>query len=201
MRSEPGEDRVSYSIQHSLDQRVLSQKMSILTKQQFMAAVKALRLEAAHTYINVEKATYDWESEVGLSVKDEINKSGEDSTSLEMNERDEDSAPLERDEKSASLEMDKSNDAPVPLETKESDEDPASLVSLSAEQQNSTKERNDVKVMSCECTLPIKHAWGLCVKYKTLCIDCDTEVCEGRFRASEPTLMLLGSGELSCYGD
>lgn len=38
--------------------------------------------------------------------------------------------------------------------------------------------------------------WKPYPRYKSQCLDCGTDVCEGRFKVSEPDLMLLASGEL-----
>lgn len=36
-------------------------------------------------------------------------------------------------------------------------------------------------------------------RYKTQCLDCGADVCQGSLKASEPQLMMLGSGELKAY--
>ena len=160
VRSRSGPNRVSYSIQHSLDQEVLSQKMSAKTKQQFLKAVKALRLEVAHIHTHIEiERRYEQDFRSCLS-----GTGGMD----------------------------------------EYEEDSAAIVSLSNERENNEEEQDEeeqseVEIMSCGCTLRTRESWGLEFKYKTRCIDCGTEICEGRFRASEPKLMLLGSEELKCY--
>ena len=79
------------------------------------------------------------------------------------------------------------------------EQDSAELVSFSKEGKNNAEEKSEVETMSCGCKLRIRDSWGLRFKYKTRYIDCDTEICEGRFRASEPKLMLLESEKLKCY--
>lgn len=36
-------------------------------------------------------------------------------------------------------------------------------------------------------------------KLKTICLDCGRDVCQGRYTAQKPDLMMLGSGELEAY--
>jgi len=36
-------------------------------------------------------------------------------------------------------------------------------------------------------------------KLKTICVDCGRDVCQGRYEAQKPALMMLGSGELEAY--
>ena len=38
-------------------------------------------------------------------------------------------------------------------------------------------------------------------KPKYHCIDCGSDICQGRFEARKPELMMLGSGELEAYND
>ena len=163
--SRSGPNRVSYSIQHSLDQEVLSQKMSAKTKQQFLKAVKALRLEVAHIHTHVEiERSYEQEFQSCLSGTGR------------MDEYEEDSAAI------VSLSNERENN--------EEEQD---------EEEQNEEEQSKIEIMSCGCTLRTRESWGLEFKYKTRCIDCGTEICEGRFRASEPKLMLVGSEELKCY--
>ena len=41
--------------------------------------------------------------------------------------------------------------------------------------------------------------WGRYGKYRPYCIDCGDRVCQGRYQAPEPVLMMLASGELEAY--
>jgi len=36
-------------------------------------------------------------------------------------------------------------------------------------------------------------------KLKTICLDCGRDICQGRYEAQKPKLMMLGSGELEAY--
>ena len=155
IRSEPGPDRASYSIKHSLDQRLLSQKMSTKSKQGFKAAVKALRLEAPHTHTHVE---------------DKSNTEEE------------------------------THDCPPHTgRVDENEEGSVSLLPSSNEQQIDAKERSESVNMLSRCVHLVSNWKGHGIKYKTHCIDCDSNLCEGRFNAPEPVLMFLGCGELDLY--
>lgn len=41
--------------------------------------------------------------------------------------------------------------------------------------------------------------WKPYPRYQAQCFDCGKEICQGRFRATEPELMCLGSGTLKAY--
>lgn len=36
-------------------------------------------------------------------------------------------------------------------------------------------------------------------KLKTICLDCGRDICQGRYKAQNPKLMMLGSGEMEAY--
>lgn len=130
--------------------------MSAKTKQQFTEAVKALRLEVAHTHTHVEnKSDYSQESDDSLHDADETDRSEEDFLAF----------------------LSEPNEIPSKL-----------------------KDTKKVETtMFCGCNHPTKDSWGRRINYKTHCNDCDTDICKGRYIASEPQLMLLGSGNLGAY--
>lgn len=41
--------------------------------------------------------------------------------------------------------------------------------------------------------------FGVRPKYKTVCVDCGSDICEGQYKCGKPELMMLGSGELRAY--
>ena len=42
-------------------------------------------------------------------------------------------------------------------------------------------------------------AWGQYGKYRRYCINCGDRICQGRYQAPEPALMMLASGEMEAY--
>ena len=42
-------------------------------------------------------------------------------------------------------------------------------------------------------------SWGRYGKYRRHCIDCGDRICQGRYQAPEPALIMLASGEMEAY--
>ena len=54
------------------------------------------------------------------------------------------------------------------------------------------------RYLSQESSMPLDE-WGRYGKYRPYCIDCGDRVCQGRYQAPEPVLMMLASGEMEAY--
>ncbi|KAL8737242.1 MAG: hypothetical protein Q9181_001861 [Wetmoreana brouardii] len=170
LSSKPGPERASYTVENELDRASVIQGVSNELGQRFKTATKALRLEAAHTYITAESGSLS-ELEGDICSDEASNPGG-------GNVADQNIGPT-----GDNMVSDETNDEDG---HKMADEDMGLKDDVNSDQVKSEAQEKCATVDNAR-------------KVKTLCLECGTEVCQGQYKAQEPKLMMLGSGDLSAY--
>ena len=183
--SQPGPNNASYTVRQVLDPARVRRGLSKINERQFKRAVKALRLEAAHTSVTVEidrdgQRRMDCEGRcrrcgychnVG---SDEEPDDAEEGNEMEQGEGEQEEGNEEQDGKEEDGEDGNEEDGEDGNEEDGEDEEETAHHHAGVSQK------------------PL-------IEYKTHCIDCGSEECQGSFKVQKPELMFLGSGELETY--